>query len=76
MANMRSRLQSGNVLGRVRTALKASHKRYYLAPRENPHGVPKLVLKELQLQTLAGDQRPYDLRLQQLLTIHQLNKGG
>jgi len=43
---------------------------------ENPRGVPRAVMKGLQLGTLAGDQRPYDLRLQQLLTLHELNKGG
>jgi hypothetical protein len=76
MANMRSRLKSGNVLGRVQQALKHSHKRYYLAPPENPHGIPSTILKALQLQTLAGDQRPYDLRLQQLLTLRELNQKG
>jgi len=76
MANMRSRLRSSNVLARVEQALKQSHRRYYLAPPENPHGVPRTILKALQLQTLAGDQRPYDLRLQQLLTLHDLQKGG
>jgi len=54
--------------------LRASNRR--LPTVENPHGVPRSILKALQGQTLAGDQRPYDLRLQQLLTLHQLNKGG
>jgi hypothetical protein len=47
-----------------------------LPPKENPLGVPKVVMKALQQETLAGDQRPYSLRLQQLLTLHELNKGG
>jgi hypothetical protein len=48
-----------------------------LPPKENPLGVPKVVMKALQQETLAGDQRPYSLRLQQLLSLHELNnKGG
>jgi hypothetical protein len=47
-----------------------------LPPRENPMGVPKAVMRALQQETLAGDLRPYSVRLQQLLTLHELNKGG
>jgi hypothetical protein len=47
-----------------------------LPPRENPLGVPRWVMKALQRETLAGDQRAYNLRLQQLLALHELNKGG
>jgi hypothetical protein len=47
-----------------------------LPPRENPLGVARPIMKALQQQTLSGDQRPYDLRLQQLLTLHELSKGG
>jgi hypothetical protein len=76
MANMRSRLKSGNALGRVRQALKASHRRYYLAPPENPRGVPSRVMKALAREQLPTDVDAFDLRLQQLLTLHQLNKEG
>jgi len=46
-----------------------------LPMKENPLGVPRRVMKALQQSTLAGDQRPYDLRLQQLLVLDQLNGG-
>jgi hypothetical protein len=54
--------------------LRTSNRR--LPPPENPHGIPRTIMKALQLETLAGDQRSYDLRLQQLLTLHELNNGG
>jgi hypothetical protein len=75
MANMKSRLKSGNALGRVRQALKHSHKRYYLAPPENPRGIPSSVMKALAREHLPNDVDAFDLRLQQLLTLHELNKG-
>ena len=56
--------------------IKSMNRNWHALRPENPHGVPKAVLKALQQQTLAGDQRPYDLRLQQLLTLRELNKGG
>ena len=53
------------------------HPRRLSLPDLAPGGiVPRSVMRQLQLQTLAGDQRPYDLRLQQLLTVHGLSKGG
>ena len=56
--------------------VKSMNRRWHALRPENPHGVPKAVLKALQEETLAGDQRPYDLRLQQLLALHQLSRGG
>jgi len=53
--------------------LRTSNRR--LPPRENPLGVSRRIMKILQQQTLAGDQRPYDLRLQQLLLLDQLEGG-
>jgi hypothetical protein len=53
--------------------LRTSNRR--LPVKENPLGVPRAVMKVLQQQTLAGDQRPYDLRLQQLLAQAQLEGG-
>jgi len=67
MANMRSRLKSGNALGRVRTALRLSHKRYYLAPPENPRGIPSSVMKALAREHLPTDVDAFNERLQQLL---------
>ena len=57
--------------------MKLMFRKWRLPPRpDDPRGVPRAVMRQLQLQTLAGDQRPYDLRLQQLLTVHGLSKGG
>jgi len=67
MANMRSRLKSGNALERVRTALRRSHKRYYLAPPENPRGIPSSVMKALAREHLPTDVDAFNERLQQLL---------
>jgi hypothetical protein len=48
-----------------------------LPPKENPLGVPKVVMKALQQETLAGDQRPYSLRFAAVTNaLHELNKGG
>ena len=46
-----------------------------LPPREKPTGVPPSVTRQLQEQTLSGNQEPY-MRLQQLLSLRELNKGG
>jgi hypothetical protein len=53
--------------------LRTSNRR--LPAKENPLGVPRAVMKILQQQTLAGDQRPYDLRLRQLLALDQFEGG-
>src|SRR5262245_6024000 len=55
---------------------KSMNKHWHALRPENPHGIPKDVMKALQQETLAGDQRPYDIRLQQLLTLRGLNRGG
>jgi hypothetical protein len=48
-----------------------------LPPYENPHGVPKAIMKQISEEGLSGgDKQSFDLRLQQLLTMHGLNKGG
>jgi len=67
MANMRSRLQSGNALLRVQRALSLSHRRYYLPPPENPHGVPTAVMKALAQENLGSDPVRWNARLQELL---------
>jgi len=56
--------------------VKGMNRKWHALRPENPHGVPKAVMKALQDETLAGDQRPYDLRLQQRLTLHELSKQG
>jgi len=56
--------------------IKSMNRKWHALRPENPWGVPKAVQKALQEETLAGDHRPYDLRLQQLLTMRELNKGG
>ena len=56
--------------------IRGMNKRWHALRPENPHGIPKEVMRVLQQQTLAGDRRSYDLRLQQLLTLRGLNRGG
>jgi|SRR5262245_19688325 len=65
MANMRSRLKGGNALARVQQALKQSHRRFYLVPPENPHGVPRAVMKQLAAERLPAEA--INGRLQELL---------
>ena len=69
----------GGKVGRMsekvrRHFLRTSNRR--LPPRENPLGVPRAVMKALARERLPSDVAVFDLRLQQLLTLHQLNKGG
>lgn len=54
--------------------LRTSNRR--LPPQENPHGVPRRIMKALAAECLPSDVAVFDLRLQQLLTLHGLNKGG
>jgi hypothetical protein len=70
MPNMRSRLKDANVLLRVQRSLKASHKRYYLAPPEGPYGVPRVVMKALMAEQLPSDVDVFNAKLQELLN-HQ-----
>jgi len=75
MANMRSRLRASNVLARVDRALRLSHKRFYLPPPENPHGVSGAVMKALALENLPSDPVKWNARLQELLTAYKSNGG-
>ena len=75
MANMRSRIKGGNVLARVQRALSQSHRRYYLPPQENPHGVPGAVMKALALENLPSDPVKWNARLQELLNAYKSNGG-
>jgi hypothetical protein len=54
--------------------LRNSNRR--LPMRENPLGVPRRVMKALAAERLPSDVVVFDLRLQQLLTLHELSKGG
>jgi hypothetical protein len=55
--------------------LRVTHRS--LPPYENPHGVPKAIMKQISQEGLSGgDRQSFDLRLQQLLTMHGLNKEG
>jgi len=56
--------------------IRQKMRRYHALRPDNPHGVPTSVMRQLQQQTLAGNREPYDLRLQQLLSLHQLQNGG
>jgi hypothetical protein len=75
MANMRSRLKSGNALSRVRNALSKSHRMHQLPPRENPLGVPHSVMKTLAQENLSSDPAAFNRRLQELLTAYKLSDG-
>jgi len=75
MANMRSRLRSSDALARVSRALRFSHKRFYLPPPENPHGVPGAVMKALALENLPSDPVKWNARLQELLAAYKSNGG-
>jgi hypothetical protein len=54
--------------------LRNSHRR--LPPQDNPHGVPTEVIRALASEGLPSDRQAFDLRLQQLLALHQLNTKG
>jgi hypothetical protein len=54
--------------------LRNSNRR--LPPRENPLGVPRSIMKVLSQERLSSDRHAFNLRLQQLLSLHELNKGG
>jgi hypothetical protein len=56
--------------------VKSMFRKWRLPPTDDPRGVPRVVMRALQQETLAADQRTYNLRLQQLLTLHELSKGG
>jgi len=72
---MRSRLRSNNILLRVDRALRLSHKRYWMPPPENPHGVPGAVMRALALENLPSDPVKWNTRLQELLAAYKLNGG-
>jgi len=50
------------------------NRKWHALRPENPHGVPKAVMKALASEGLPNNLAAYDLRLQQLLTLHQLSK--
>ena len=69
----------GGKVGRMsekvrRQFLRHSNRR--LPPRENPLGVPRSIMKVLSQERLSSDPQAFNLRLQQLLSLHELNKGG
>jgi hypothetical protein len=47
-----------------------------LPPQENPHGVPRRVMKALAAECLPSNVAVFDLRLQRLLALHELSKAG
>ena len=70
---------AGKASGRQKTqmSIRSRQLRHRAPPPPDlpPGGiVPRSVMKALQEETLAGDQRPYNLRLQQQLTLHELSK--
>jgi hypothetical protein len=75
MANMRSRLKSGNALSRVRNALSQSHRMHQLPPRENPLGIPRSVMKQIQDERLSDDPAALNRLLQKLMVPYRLSDG-
>jgi hypothetical protein len=53
--------------------LRSSNRR--LPQPENPHGVPRAVMKTLSQEQLSDDPVAFNTRLQELLTAHKLNGG-
>jgi hypothetical protein len=41
-----------------------------------PYGVPRAVMKTLAQEGLSSDPAALNLRLQELLALHEINKGG
>ena len=70
--------------GKTRTRMTEKERKHFLKsthrslpPRENPHGVPKAIMKQISQEGLSsGDRQSFDLRLQQLLALNQLNTKG
>ena len=53
------------------------HSNRSLPQPENPHGVPKAIMKQISQEGLSsGDRQSFNLRLQQLLALNALSKGG
>ena len=64
----------GRMSERVRKHfLRTSNRR--LPQPENPHGVPKAVMKTLSQEGLSSDPRAFNARLQELLNAYKLNGG-
>ena len=57
--------------------VKGMFRKWRLPPQpDNPNGIPRSVMKKISQEGLSsGDKQFFDLRLQQLLTMHHLNKG-
>jgi hypothetical protein len=41
-----------------------------------PSGVPRYIMRTLANEGLSSDPQAYNLRLQQLLSLHELSKNG
>jgi hypothetical protein len=55
--------------------IKSMFRMWHRPPRpENPHGVPRSVMKTMQAERL--DPNDYNRRLQELLRAYKLNGGG
>ncbi len=67
-------------VGKVRTRMSEKERRYFLRhsnrrlPRlDNPHGVPRHVMRTLANEGLSSNPAAYNARLQELLHVYKLN---
>jgi hypothetical protein len=68
---------AGKASGKQKTMLSIKSR---LHPRplprvDPPRGVPRSVMKALSQEGLSSDPQAYNLRLQQLLSLHELQQG-
>ena len=54
--------------------IKSMNKHWHALRPENPHGVPRSIMRTLASEGLSSNPTAYNLRLQQLLSLHQLSK--
>jgi hypothetical protein len=75
MSSTRSRIKNGSsAMSRVERNRMTWRKP--LPPKENPLGIPREVMRTLANEQLSGDPVAFNLRLQQLLALHELTKRG
>ena len=66
--------KAGRLSGRF---VKGMYRKWRVPSRpDNPRGVPRYIMRTLANERLSSDPAAFNLRLQQLLTLHELNKGG
>ena len=56
--------------------IKGMNRKWHALRPENPRGIPKVVMRALANEQLSSDPVAFNLRLQQLLALHELSKRG